>query len=339
MQINYFYKKNATIEKYLQDWEIAKRLIDLLPQLPHIEENIRRKSLLKSSLYSARIEGNRLRIEDISERAPSYGNRGKEKLEVFNILSALRWIYSSRPQKLNKDTILTLHQMVLKDLSPDAGHFRSEPSAIFNQAGVAIYMPPPPQEIPILIEQLTTNIDSSHDAGTINAALSHFAFEKIHPFLDGNGRVGRLLSTLILKDSADHLRGLISLEEFFENQRQTYYGLLSIQGLNITPFVEFFLEGLVSQANLLLETIKNTKEAAPEDSLLPRRREILEIIRDHQLVSFDFIRRRFAAVAPSTLHYDLGRLKQAGFIKKLGSTNGVVYTPADTSTRFAIIEK
>ena len=62
-----------------------------------------------------------------------------------------------------------------------------------------------------------------------------------------------------------------------------------------------------------------------EDFLLPRRREVLEIIKDHKIVSFDFIRRRFVAVPDSTLHYDLKHLMNRGFIKKLGATRGVVY--------------
>ena len=65
-----------------------------------------------------------------------------------------------------------------------------------------------------------------------------------------------------------------------------------------------------------------------EDFLLPRRKEILEIIKDHRMISFDFIKRRFMAVPESTLHYDLKQLRSKGFIKKLGATRGVVYNIA-----------
>jgi DeoR/GlpR family transcriptional regulator of sugar metabolism len=63
-----------------------------------------------------------------------------------------------------------------------------------------------------------------------------------------------------------------------------------------------------------------------EDCLLPRRQEILSIVRDHGMVTFDFIRRRFMRVTESTLHYDLKRLIAEGFLKKLGATRGVQYT-------------
>ncbi len=63
-----------------------------------------------------------------------------------------------------------------------------------------------------------------------------------------------------------------------------------------------------------------------EDRLLPRRREILEIIKDHKEVSFDFIRRRFMSVPDSTLHYYLQHLIKHGFIKKLGVSRGALYS-------------
>lgn len=62
-----------------------------------------------------------------------------------------------------------------------------------------------------------------------------------------------------------------------------------------------------------------------KETLLPRRREILALISDHQEISFDFIRRRFLGVKPSTLHYDLAQLIKQEWILKVGSTRGVLY--------------
>lgn len=63
------------------------------------------------------------------------------------------------------------------------------------------------------------------------------------------------------------------------------------------------------------------------DELLLRRQEVLAIIKDHRLVSFDFIRRRFSQMSASSLHNDLRVLKRKGFIKKVGSTRGALYKP------------
>ena len=66
-----------------------------------------------------------------------------------------------------------------------------------------------------------------------------------------------------------------------------------------------------------------------EEALLPKRREILNTIREHKQVSFDFIRRRFLAIPASTLRYDLRQLAKQNLIKKLGVTRGAVYSPAE----------
>lgn len=326
MQLNFFYQKTPLIDNYLLRIEVSKKLIDILPQLPNIEENLRRKSLLKSSLFSAKIEGNKLNLQDLNFSNNQQTVKDIEKLEIFNILKALNWIYTSTESKLTTDTIKQLHILTMKSLTPNAGKFRTEPSAIFNIAGIAIYMTPPPSEILSLLEKLLIYINSQNDHCLITAALAHFNFEKIHPFLDGNGRVGRLLSTLILKNNNFSFREIVSLEEYLENQRETYYYLLQSGDKDLTKFVEFFLEGIALQAEKAIEQIKNIDNEKPEDSLLPRRREILEIIKDHKMVTFDFIRRRFAKIPKDTLHYDLSQLLKKNFIRKLGATRGVCYT-------------
>jgi len=327
MKLDYFYRKTDIIQKNLRQLEVLKQALNLLPPLPHIERNLRRQSVLKSSLFSARIEGNRLNASDISfvnmERKPA----NLAKLEIFNISRAINFLYSSSgPAILSKEFLLELHKRIMQNISPLAGVFRQEPSAIFNQAGVAIYLSPPPKDIPFLLEEFIKSINSNINPIPVKAAISHFTFEKIHPFLDGNGRVGRLISTYILKNGASDFRGLVSLEEYLDNNRESYYYLLNNQEKDITPFVEFFLEGLMTQAEKTIEEIRNYKEERKVDALLPRRREILEVIQNHQMVSFDFIRRRFMKIPESTLHYDLNKLSKGKFIRKLGNTRGAVYS-------------
>lgn len=327
MKIDFVYRKTESIEKNIVKIEVAKKVIELLPQLPHIEDYLRHQSLLKSSLFSARIEGNRLQIEEI-ETINKDTAKDREKKEVFNILRALKWIHSKKsPKEISLDTILKLHKFVMNGLSSDAGRLRHEPSAIFNQAGIAVYMPPLPKEVPNLISDLITTIKTSKEHPSIIATLAHFAFEKIHPFLDGNGRVGRLLSLYILKNYGYGFRGLVVVEEYLESHRDEYYDLLGSESKDITDFVEFFLLSIAVSADKMVAELKLRKEETEVDTLLPRRQEILAIIQDHKMISFNFLKRRFGKIPDSSLHYDLKMLLEKGFIKKLGSTRGVLYAP------------
>lgn len=323
--ILYTYRKTRDIENSIINIEVLKKVLDYLPKSHLVEEALRHKSLLRSSLFSAKIEGNRLKlseVENLKEKSKSI-----EKKEVFNILSALSWIYlDNAAKRINENLISKLHKLVLKGISEDAGHFRKEASAIFNEAGVAVYLTPPPLRIPELVKKVLIFLKTNKEHPLIKAAVSHFMFEKIHPFLDGNGRVGRLLCVCFLKNSGYDFRGLAAFEEYLNNHKEEYYYLLSMPKKDITYFVEFFLKAISVSVEDVVTKLQNGKE---EDSqnLLPRRAEILEIIKDHKMVSFDFIKRRFQKIPQSSIHFDLRMLIKAGFIRKLGKTRGVVYCP------------
>lgn len=283
---------------------------------PQLEINFRKSSLLKSSVYSARVEG-------FSDTLTF------PKKESQNLLSAYNYIYSTKaPHSLTLNLTKKLHHLVLKDLSSSPGSFRQQPWAIFNQSGIVIYLAPPFQEVPQLMNEYVGYINSLKDHSAVIAAVAQFIFEKIHPFADGNGRVGRLISSFILEKEGYGFRGLAAFEEYIEEHRLAYYANLE-PTTDCSGFVEFFLEALVSQLKKDIGKVSQTNHVLPEDSLLLRRREILNIIRDHPHCTFDFLHRRFSAINVKTLHYDISQLQKAGYIRKLGKTRGVSYRAID----------
>lgn len=317
---DYFYKNTLGITELVTRIKTYKDLFEKIPKLPQVEENLLRRSTLKSALYSARIEGNSLELSEVEKGF----SKSQEKKEIFQIFDGLKFIRSHKT-KTTKGFICKIHEIVMDGLSTELGRFRSEQSAIFNSAGVAIYMPPPPAKIPVLIREFIDYINS--DTQLSDVAIAHFVFEKIHPFLDGNGRVGRILMNWQLKKLGFEFAGLISFEEYLENHRDKYYLTLAIERRNITEFVEFILEAIAQSAQKVILELEASKEEKIEDVLLPRRAEVLAIIRDHQMISFDQIKRRFLSVNPRTLHYDLQYLIGKNLIRKLGATRGTVYTP------------
>lgn len=312
------------ISQLLQSIEGSKEVIDSIAIPKEVEQNIRRQSTLKSSLFSARIEGNTLTLDELPHR-PS---KDQKKQEVFNILKALNWIYQRRAKDLQVKDILTLHSMVMAGLieKSDLAQFRTDLGAIFNSAGIAVYLPPRPSQILKLINQLTNFSNSSKETFVpIKACLSHYIFEKIHPFLDGNGRVGRLLLQLILAKGGYGMKGLLTLEEFLDNHRSNYYKTLEDSQKDVSDYLEFMLEAIATSAQQIKQTILQQEKAEPESYLLPRRAEILNIIQDHKLINFDTLKRRFLAVNERTLRYDLKKLADQGLIRKRGTTKGVYY--------------
>lgn len=122
------------------------------------------------------------------------------------------------------------------------------------------------------------------------------------------------------------MKGLLAIEEYLDNHRLFYYQTLEENEKDVTGYLDFMLEAIDQTAEEVKKVILEKKDFSPEDTLLPRRAEILNIIREHKMVSFDQIRRRFRRVNERTLRYDLKKLADAGLIKKLGTTKGVYYT-------------
>lgn len=320
------YTLTSKISESLSQIESAKDVINAVPIPPEIELNIRRKSTLKSSLFSARIEGNNLTLEDVI-RLPSKDQR---QIEINNILKVVNLI-SERPAKdISLKDLLGFHSTIMKGIieHENLGKFRTETSAIFNTAGIAIYLPPPPRQINSLMNKLIIYINSSKENFIpIRAVIAHFIFEKIHPFLDGNGRVGRALLQAVLAKGGYGMKGLLAVEEKLDKQRTNYYKGFENPDRDITDYIEFMLDCIAEAARDAKNQILEKKEVEAEDYLLPRRSEIYQIIKDQKLVSFDQIRRRFLKINERTLRYDLKKLQDANLIRKRGETKGVFYEP------------
>lgn len=318
------YTFTTKISEQLQRIEAAKEVIDAITIPPEIETNIRRQSILKSSLFSARIEGNPLTLDDIT-RVPS---KDQKKQEVYNILKGLQLVQRRGARDISVTFIKELHDKVMQGLveTRSKGSFRTEVSAIFNSAGIAIYLPPPPRQVAPLMERLVKFSNSSKEQFIpIRAVLAHYTFEKIHPFLDGNGRVGRLFLQAVLEKTGYGMKGLLSVEEYLDKNRSDYYDTLSLGEKDVTDYIEFMLSALATTSESAKKLALQKETVKPEDYLLPRRSEILGIIKDHRIVNFDQIRRRFMAVNERTLRYDLLQLQKSGLIKKRGTTKGVYY--------------
>lgn len=314
MLLNQTFTLTPKIQTLLNTLEGQKTAFSLIPIKPELALHLRRHSLLNSALFSAKIEG----ITD---------NNDLDKLGIQNLESTYLWLYKQQPDlKLDNTFIKSLHSKSMLNLRSDAGQFRTEQSAIFNSAGVAVYLTPPPQDLQSLLSVWLEQIDRPAFHPLIQAIISHYQFEKIHPFIDGNGRVGRLILTAQLRQIGYDFSGFLILEEAVSNSRDDYYYYLQDEKKDLTGIIEYFLSLISNSASLALKKITEPSLNLTSLDLLPRRQELLNIIHDHNIVSFDFLHRRFAGIPSSTLRYDLLQLKKSGHIKKLGNTRGALYS-------------
>ena len=286
-----------------------------------ISNTLRRNSFLKSSLYSARIEGNTLSEVSIEEE-----NTDVETREIINIMITLEYIDTTYIAKVDHSMIRKLHTMIGENIFPDKGIYRSEVSGIFNKEGIVVYMPPPPTHVINLLNSLIEYIEYENNFPLIVAFMAHLAFEKIHPFIDGNGRVGRALIAAILKCKKYTIPFPVIIEEYLDEHREEYYDVL-LNGMHDTKrYIEFMLNAYLIQ---MKKTVSKLEELSQKSPLLleltARQEEIYLIIKEHRSVSLNFIIRRFLKISERTLRNDLAKLIEKKLVVKIGNTKGVEY--------------
>jgi len=217
----------------------------------------------KEAAYSSQVEGTKANLTDALqakvERIPELPddvddilhyiqamNQGLERLKNFPL--SLRLI---------KEVHATLLTAARSSTSPRPGEFRKGQNWVMGtNLNDARFVPPPPQYVPPAMGELEKFFYSHKNIPTlIKAALIHSQFETIHPFLDGNGRTGRLLITFYLCHQNLLERPVLYLSEYLKKHRNKYFSLLDgYRKGNISEWLEFFLKGVIQICEKAIET-------------------------------------------------------------------------------------
>lgn len=234
-----------------------------------------RTFITKEAVLSSQIEGTQATLSEVFEHEAKGGdnettNKERDFREIINYRRALeRGVELLNERPLGENLIKELHRILLRSTrghNKAPGEFRQQKVYIGPQGlGIehASYVPPLPPVIPELFSNLEKYIHSDQEQDKlVQVAVAHYQFEAIHPFIDGNGRIGRLLISLMLYDKKVLSYPYIYLSEFFEEHRSDYYDLLRGVSENgeWENWVTFFLRGLDEQARKAQETAKKILE-------------------------------------------------------------------------------
>lgn len=221
----------------------------------------------KEAVVSSRIEGTQSTLDDVmASEAGAHVERDPEDLrEVANYVAAMEYgLQRLETLPLSLRLVRELHERLMKGVRGDTatpGEFRRSQNWI-GPPGCALpdaaYVPPPPDQMHEALHDWEEFLHDRSLPPLVQIGLAHYQFEAIHPFLDGNGRVGRLLITLFLVERNLLPSPLLYLSAFFEQTRQQYYHHLSAvqQRGDWENWLEYFLRGVALQCGDALQRIE-----------------------------------------------------------------------------------
>ena len=229
----------------------------------------------KEAVLSSQIEGTQSTLSDLLlfELKEAPGVPLDDVIEVSNYVQAmehgLKRVRGGFP--ISNRLLREIHEVLLsrgRGAGKAPGEFRRTQNWIGgSRPGNARFVPPPPQRVEESMAALEEFLHDERTSPLLKAALAHVQFETIHPFLDGNGRVGRLLITLLLCAEGILRDPLLYLSLYFKQHRATYYELLDgvRRGGDWEAWVEFFADGVAETAEAAVETARRLLEVAERD--------------------------------------------------------------------------
>ncbi len=284
------------LNKALVEIERVRGFLDAIKLKEDWIVDLQKKALILESHHSTHIEGTALSLEQaksILEGKKVKGVDRHDERELLNYKKAMDFIskYLGKDDPVSEGLIRELHKILVKGVrggQADPGNYRKIQNYVVNsKTQEVIYTPPSPLEVPHLMKDFVGWLNQPGDlSAVLVAGVTQFQFVHIHPFIDGNGRTARILSTMILYKTGYDFKRLFSLSEYYDRNRPSYYQ--SIQSvrqnhMDMTTWLDYFVEGLRSQME---EIQKKGKQLIKQDALFQKIKAVGLNSRQEKAVKF-----------------------------------------------------
>jgi len=296
--------------------------------------NLEEHNLVKSSFSSNSIEGNPLSQEEVTnlilgDRVPANRDE-KEVKNYFNILKQIGREYNT----LDIDTILKIHKELLEGVEDEiAGEIRDRKVVVGNPSdeGTVVVKHDPPEHtrkgIEKLLEELIDWTNTSEDLDILKAGIYHHEFVYIHPFVDGNGRVCRISTTLLLDKLGYKINKYFVLDDYYDIDRIQYSDSLhSADSGDKTEWLEYFTDGVkYSLQSALAKIEEGLKNISFDMRPTNREKDVLELIKKYKEITSSDVAKDLDISRQQAFNL-LDGLVSKGYLEKQGSTKNSFYT-------------
>ncbi|MGH9798890.1 MAG: Fic family protein, partial [Blastocatellia bacterium] len=289
---------------------------------------MRSRAFLLEAHHTTHIEGTRLTIEQaeqllagksVTEADPDDTRELLNYRDAFEFVSS--YLHDGGP--VTESLIREIHRRLVEGVrggSAASGEYRRVQNYVANsRTGEIIYTPPSPMEVPPLMAELSAWLNSEHEIHpALIAGIAQFQLVHIHPFVDGNGRTSRLLSTLCLYRAGYDFKRLFSISEFYDRDRTAFYSAIQSvreRGMDLTSWLDYFVEGLATQMAEITERGKQTIKSeilAKQHGLNQRQTAALRYLMEHGKITIQDYEALYPEVNRRSLQRDLKQMLDKG---------------------------
>ena len=317
------------MEPYQPPFKITSKIIDYISRIsekigeinslensPH-QVKLRKENRIKTIHSSLAIENNSLTIEQITAIIDGKRVLGSpnEIQEVKNAVQTYELLLKLNPYE--EKNLLKAHSLMMQDLVSYNGKYRKEGVGIFDGNQV-VHLAPPADRVPLLMADLFNWLKTSDIHPLIKSCVFHYEFEFIHPFQDGNGRMGRLWQTVILKEWKE-VFAWIPVESLIKENQSEYYNALnsSDKEADSSSFIEFMLSLLLKTIEEIIETEKKVTVKISVKVTVNQQR-ILDVIKENPFVTQEELA-QIIGLSRKSIIQNMKKLQENGLLKRIGA--------------------
>lgn len=310
-----------------------------------------RNAMLLETHHTTHIEGTQLTFEEskkiLAGKQILHANKHDVK-EVLNYKDAFHFVskYLKTKSDIKESMIKAIHKELVKGVrggSAKPGKYRDVQNYVVNaRTRQIIYTPPSPKQVPMLMKDFVEWINQESEIHPVlKSGIIQFQFVHIHPFIDGNGRTSRLLSTFHLYKSGYDFKRLFSISEYYDKDRPHFYrAIQSVRenNMDMTGWLSYFVKGFLFQMNEVIEVGKKVifKDALIKNYSLSERQGIIveHILDNKKLLPKDFeallekmgtSKKGTHQITKRTLQRDLKNMIDKKVLETKGKTNDKSY--------------
>ncbi len=326
--------------------ERARGFLEAATLSPEWIERMSQRALLLEAHATTHIEGTQLTLDEAERLWTGQtveGAKPDDVRELLNYRDAFNLVseYLGSGEPVTEGLVREIHRRLVEGVRGGEGApgtYRAVQNYVVNSVTrEVVYRPPPPGDVAPMMRALVEWIREDSGAHPVLVAgVAQLQLVHIHPFVDGNGRTSRLLSTLCLYRAGYDFKRLFTLSEFYDRDRSRFYRALQEvreRDMDLTGWLELFTEGLATQLGEVKargEVVIRVDLAARKHRLNGRQAGVLEEVAQKGLVSLADLERRFPGVSRRTLQRDLKGLLDRGLLREEGTG------PTDPNRRYRV---